>query len=86
MRYLLLLPFFMTMPVLAEEKAKSNFVPEGWTPLTELDDTSRYVMEHDGTEPAFDNEYWDHKEEAAEAFEVARKAYRKIIAESHDDR
>ncbi len=44
------------------EDRQSDFVPEGWTPLSELDDTSRYVMEHDGTEPPFNNAYWDHKE------------------------
>lgn len=28
-----------------------------------LDDMQRYVTQHDGTEPAFNNKYWDHKEE-----------------------
>ena len=30
--------------------------------LSELGDMSKYVTQHDGTEPAFNNEYWDHKE------------------------
>ena len=29
----------------------------------ELNEMQRYVTQHDGTEPAFQNEYWDHKEE-----------------------
>lgn len=28
-----------------------------------LDKMQRYVTQHDGTEPAFQNKYWDHKEE-----------------------
>ncbi len=28
-------------------------------PLTKM---QKYVVQHDGTEPAFDNDYWDHKE------------------------
>lgn len=31
--------------------------------VEKLDDMQRYVTQHDGTEPAFDNQYWDHKEE-----------------------
>ncbi len=31
--------------------------------LEQLDEMQRYVTQHDGTEPAFDNTYWDHKEE-----------------------
>lgn len=27
-----------------------------------LSDTQKYVALHDGTEPPFDNEFWDHKE------------------------
>lgn len=30
--------------------------------LSELTDMQRYVTQHDGTEAAFDNEYWDNKE------------------------
>ncbi len=29
----------------------------------QLDKMQKYVTQHDGTEPAFDNKYWDHKEE-----------------------
>lgn len=29
----------------------------------ELDDFQKYVIEKNGTEPAFNNKYWDHKEE-----------------------
>lgn len=30
--------------------------------LSQLDDMQKYVTQHDGTEPAFDNKYWDNKE------------------------
>lgn len=33
------------------------------TEAPELSEMQKYVTQHDGTEPAFDNEYWDHKEE-----------------------
>lgn len=29
----------------------------------ELTEMQKYVTQHDGTEPAFQNKYWDHKEE-----------------------
>ena len=31
--------------------------------ISELTDLQEYVTKHDGTEPAFNNEYWDNKEE-----------------------
>lgn len=31
--------------------------------IEKLDKMQQYVTQHDGTEPAFDNAYWDHKEE-----------------------
>lgn len=30
--------------------------------LSHLNDMQKYVTQHDGTEPAFKNEYWNHKE------------------------
>lgn len=30
---------------------------------SKLSDMQKYVTQHDGTEPPFQNEYWDHKEE-----------------------
>lgn len=31
--------------------------------VKQLTDIQEYVTQHDGTEPAFDNEFWNHKEE-----------------------
>lgn len=31
--------------------------------INELDEMQKYVTQHDGTEPPFQNAYWDHKEE-----------------------
>lgn len=30
--------------------------------ISHLTDLQEYITQHDGTEPAFDNEYWDNKE------------------------
>lgn len=54
------------------EEIKMSKKPEGNLPkhhlsdireAVELTDMQKYVTQHDGTEPAFQNKYWDHKEE-----------------------
>ena len=41
---------------------------------SQLTDIQRYVTQHDGTEPAFENEYWDHKEPGIYVDVVSGKA------------
>ena len=54
MRYLILiLVSLWSFDAMAERPLKD---------LSHLDDLQKYVTQHDGTEPAFDNEYWDNKE------------------------
>ena len=37
-------------------------MPDKQARVKQLDDYQRYVTQHDGTEPAFKNKYWDNKE------------------------
>lgn len=63
---------FLVMPVLVAglaAYAQEGTMSEAKTyqktdkALEQLTDMQKYVTQHDGTERAFENEYWDHKEE-----------------------
>ena len=52
MRYLFLIALTLwSFDAMAERPLKD---------LSELDDMQKYVTQHDGTEPAFKNKYWDN--------------------------
>lgn len=44
---------------LANDKEPAMSKPD----LSKLTDIQKYVTQHDGTEPPFDNAYWNHKED-----------------------
>lgn len=60
----------LASPALAEEAypgqqtaaSSPKSLPDIDQAISTLNDMQRYVTQHDGTEPAFDNLYWDNKE------------------------
>jgi len=57
---LILMTTTVSTPSAAEDSPPQQSTKPTLPPLSEMQD---YVVKHDGTEPPFQNEYWDHKEE-----------------------
>ena len=53
--------FITYQPTSAKDKGVST-MPNKEEKIKELTDMQEYVTQHDGTEPAFKNKYWDNKE------------------------
>lgn len=47
----------------AAAEGETQRQPPAGLDTSHLSEMQKYVTLHDGTEPPFDNEYWDHKEE-----------------------
>jgi methionine-R-sulfoxide reductase len=50
------------MAVIAKDLKDMKETTSTGLDASHLSDKEKYITLHDGTEPAFDNEYWDHKE------------------------
>ena len=64
MRFLKFLPFIVMAGLLVHTQISADEpkTRENTMATDHLNDMQKYVTMHDGTEPPFKNEYWDHKE------------------------
>lgn len=66
-QFLLMIPVLMMGFAAQAEETKTMSAPKTYQKTDEavskLNDMQKYVTQHDGTERAFENEYWDNHEE-----------------------